>query len=145
MANVWFVERARGFFLLNSIETTTGAHPNSCAVDTRALSMGLKWPEREAYHSPLFGAEVKNGGVIPPLPICYRGMALNWLSTGTTSYLLILGFLLMGWPINYIWNSFYSEALSGSDIDCIFIRKLQNSVQPMMGTNITMLWFLLNT
>jgi hypothetical protein len=33
-----------------------------------ALSPGLKGPGREADHSPPSSADVKNGGVIPPLP-----------------------------------------------------------------------------
>jgi hypothetical protein len=32
-----------------------------------ALSLGVKWPRREADHSSPSSAEVKNGGAIPPL------------------------------------------------------------------------------
>jgi hypothetical protein len=34
----------------------------------RALSLGIKWPGREADHSPPCSAEVKNGEAIRPLP-----------------------------------------------------------------------------
>jgi hypothetical protein len=42
-----------------------------------ALSLGEKRQEREADHSPPSTAEVKNGGAIPPLPICINGEVLN--------------------------------------------------------------------
>jgi hypothetical protein len=32
------------------------------------LSHGIKWPGHEADHSRSSGAEIKNGGAIPPLP-----------------------------------------------------------------------------
>jgi hypothetical protein len=32
------------------------------------LSLGVKWPGCETYHSPPSSAEVKNDGAIPPLP-----------------------------------------------------------------------------
>jgi hypothetical protein len=32
------------------------------------VSPGIKLREREAYHSPISSAEVKNGGAVPPLP-----------------------------------------------------------------------------
>jgi hypothetical protein len=37
-----------------------------------------KRPGREVDHSPPFSAEVKNAGAIPPTPIRFRGMALNY-------------------------------------------------------------------
>jgi hypothetical protein len=40
--------------------------PMQCVLE--AIYPGVKRPEREADHSALFGAEVKNGGAIPPLP-----------------------------------------------------------------------------
>jgi hypothetical protein len=43
----------------------------------------LKRPGREADHSPSSSAEVKNGGAIPPLPICLHGIAVSYFSTGT--------------------------------------------------------------
>jgi hypothetical protein len=38
---------------------------------------GLKRPGREADHSPPSSVEAKNGGAIPPLPICFHGIMLN--------------------------------------------------------------------
>jgi hypothetical protein len=40
------------------------AHPQRVLV---VISPGLKWPGREAEHSPPSTAEVKNGGAIPRL------------------------------------------------------------------------------
>jgi hypothetical protein len=36
-----------------------------------ALCVGLKRPECEVAHSPPSSAEVKNGGVVPPLPYMF--------------------------------------------------------------------------
>jgi hypothetical protein len=33
-----------------------------------ALSLEVRWPAREADHSPPSTAEVRNGGAVPPLP-----------------------------------------------------------------------------
>jgi hypothetical protein len=41
------------------------------------ISPGVKRLCREADHSPPSSVEVKNGGVIPPLPICLHGVLLN--------------------------------------------------------------------
>jgi hypothetical protein len=38
---------------------------------------GVKWPGHEADHSSPSSAEVKNGGAVPPLPICLHGIVLN--------------------------------------------------------------------
>jgi len=37
-----------------------GAQPASYPTDPGALSLGVKWPGREAYHSQPSSAEVKN-------------------------------------------------------------------------------------
>jgi hypothetical protein len=42
-----------------------------------AVSLGVKGQGREADHTPPSSAEVKNGGVIPPLPISLHGSVLN--------------------------------------------------------------------
>jgi hypothetical protein len=42
-----------------------------------AVSLKVKWQKREADHSPPSRTEVKNGGAIPPLPICLHGVMLN--------------------------------------------------------------------
>jgi hypothetical protein len=51
-----------------------------------ALSLGLKRLGREANHSLLSSAEIKNGGAIPPLPIRLHGIVFNSLSTGTLPF-----------------------------------------------------------
>jgi hypothetical protein len=50
---------------LDSIQTSTGAHPTSYTVGMGTLSMGVKWQGYETDHSPPFSVEVKNGGAIP--------------------------------------------------------------------------------
>jgi hypothetical protein len=49
-----------------------------------ALSPGIKRQVCEAEHSPPSIVDVKNGGAIPPLPICLYGIALNLLTIETT-------------------------------------------------------------
>jgi hypothetical protein len=39
-----------------------------------ALFLRVKWPRREADHSPPFNAEVKNGGATTPFSICFYGL-----------------------------------------------------------------------
>jgi hypothetical protein len=56
------------FSLLHSVQTGSGAHPESYPMGTGALSPGVKRPGREADHSPPSSADVKNGGAIPLLP-----------------------------------------------------------------------------
>jgi hypothetical protein len=55
----------------------------------RAVSQGVKREEHKAGHSPPSSAEVKNGGVIPPLLHMspWRGA---YIRTGTTLHLLTL-------------------------------------------------------
>jgi hypothetical protein len=60
--------RGKRFSVFHSVQTGSGTHPASYTMFTWALSMGVKWPGREADHSPPSSAEVKNGGAIPPLP-----------------------------------------------------------------------------
>jgi hypothetical protein len=42
------------------VQAGSGAHPASYPMCTRALSLGVKRPERVADHSPPFSAEVKS-------------------------------------------------------------------------------------
>jgi hypothetical protein len=42
-----------------------------------ALSLGVKWPGREADHSPLSSAELKNGGAIPPPPYVFMALCFS--------------------------------------------------------------------
>jgi hypothetical protein len=58
----------QGFSLLYSVQTESGAHLTLYTTVPGVLSPGVKRPGREADHSPLSSAEVKNGGAIPPLP-----------------------------------------------------------------------------
>jgi hypothetical protein len=52
------------------VQTDSGDQPASCPVGAGAgaLSMGVKWPEREADHSPSSSAEVKISGSICSFP-----------------------------------------------------------------------------
>jgi hypothetical protein len=52
-----------------SVKTGSGAHIASYPVGTGGTFPGVKRSGREAYHSLSSGAEVKNGGATPPLPI----------------------------------------------------------------------------
>jgi hypothetical protein len=60
----WSVVRvpaeAGNFSLQYRVQTGSGAHPASYRVGTRALSLRVKRPGREAGHSPPSSAEVKN-------------------------------------------------------------------------------------
>jgi hypothetical protein len=47
-----------------------------------ALSPEVKWPGREADHSSLSNAEVKNEWSYTSIPVCLLGVV--WLSTGKT-------------------------------------------------------------
>jgi hypothetical protein len=69
MAWVRFSAGERDFSLLQSVQTGSGAHPASCAMVSRALSMVVNPLGRETDHSPSTSVEVKNGRAIPPLPL----------------------------------------------------------------------------
>jgi hypothetical protein len=73
-AGVRLLEGTGGFSLLHSVQTGSGAHPDSYPMIT---SPGVKRPECEADHSPTSGTEVKYGGAIPPLSVRLHGVALN--------------------------------------------------------------------
>jgi hypothetical protein len=62
-----FPEEERDFSLLHSVETSYGADTASYLAGIGALSLGVKWPRREADHSTLSSAKVKKGGAITPL------------------------------------------------------------------------------
>jgi hypothetical protein len=51
---------AGNFSLHHRLQTGSGAHPTSYPTDTRISFSGVKWSGREAYHSSLPSAEVKN-------------------------------------------------------------------------------------
>jgi len=48
------------FSLHHCIQTGAGAHPASSPMGTGMLSLGVKWLECEADHTPPSSAEVKN-------------------------------------------------------------------------------------
>jgi hypothetical protein len=60
-------DRGRDFSLLHSVQTGSGAPPAYYTVGVGRFFPGVKLLGREAEHSPPSRAEVKNGGVIPPL------------------------------------------------------------------------------
>jgi hypothetical protein len=64
---VRFPVEARVFFsLLHSVQTGSGAQIVSYIM---TVSQEVQRPGRKADHSPPFSTELKNGGVIPPLPL----------------------------------------------------------------------------
>jgi hypothetical protein len=52
---------AGNFFLHHCVQTGSGAYPASYPMRTRIFSLGVKRPGREADHSHLSNAQVKNG------------------------------------------------------------------------------------
>jgi hypothetical protein len=69
-------EKWREKYLFNT-RTYSGAHLARCAVDTEALSPGLKRQGHEADHWPPSSAEVKKVGAIAPLPHMSSCTVLN--------------------------------------------------------------------
>jgi hypothetical protein len=68
-ARPWFdSQRGPRDFSLHVVQTGFGAHPASYPMDR------VMREEREAGHLPPSCAEVKNGGAVPPLPICLHGI-----------------------------------------------------------------------
>jgi hypothetical protein len=61
----------RGKIFVYSTATSSPLGPPQPPVQwvPRALYTGVKRPELEADHLAKYGAEVKNGGAIPPLPL----------------------------------------------------------------------------
>jgi hypothetical protein len=69
MARVQFLVGASNFSMLHSVQTSYGGHTTSYSMGTRGyFSRGIPQIGCEADDSPPPSAEVKNGGVIPPLP-----------------------------------------------------------------------------
>jgi hypothetical protein len=67
-AEVRFQAEPGNLPLFHNVQTISGAHPDFRLMRTRRSFPGGKRPGREADHSPLSSAEVKNCGVIRPLP-----------------------------------------------------------------------------
>jgi hypothetical protein len=59
-STVRFPAGTENFSLYHRIQNGSGAHPDSYPMANRALSLKIKRPGREAYHSPPSSAEVKN-------------------------------------------------------------------------------------
>jgi hypothetical protein len=55
-----FPAAAVNFSLNHRAPNGSGAHPASYPMDTRALSLGVKRPGREAVHSPPSSTEIKD-------------------------------------------------------------------------------------
>jgi hypothetical protein len=62
------LDKGKKFVLLHSVKPSSGAHPDSYAMDTGSFFPGGKQLGREADHSPLPSVKAKNGGAMPPLP-----------------------------------------------------------------------------
>jgi hypothetical protein len=63
---------------LHRVQNGSGAHPASYPMGIRGTSLGVKWPGREADHSPPSSAEVKE--LVEPYlhsPIRLHGVVLN--------------------------------------------------------------------
>jgi hypothetical protein len=45
--------------IFDVVQTGSGVHPTSCPMGTGGSFPGVKWPVREADHSPLASAEVR--------------------------------------------------------------------------------------
>jgi hypothetical protein len=56
---VRFPAGAGNFYLRHRVQTGSGAHPTFYPIGTSGSFLGLKWPGREADHSPPYSAEVK--------------------------------------------------------------------------------------
>jgi hypothetical protein len=70
----WLDERGsirgkeRRVAVIHSVQTSSRAHSASYSMGTGSLSLEVKLPGRGANNSHPSSAEVKNGGIIPPLP-----------------------------------------------------------------------------
>jgi hypothetical protein len=58
-SRIRFSAKAGNFSLHHRVQNGSGAHPASCPVGTRALSVGVKRSELESHHRPPSSAEVK--------------------------------------------------------------------------------------
>jgi hypothetical protein len=58
--NRWSEGGTGNFSLHQCVQIGTGAHPASYPMGIRVFSLVVKWPEREADHSPPSSAEVRN-------------------------------------------------------------------------------------
>jgi hypothetical protein len=75
--------------LLHNIRSTLWPNQPPIQRVRGAISLGAKRSERKADHSPPANVQVKNGGAIPPLPICLNGEVLNLLDTGMLPFYIL--------------------------------------------------------
>jgi hypothetical protein len=86
-STVRFPAGARNFSLHQSVQKGSGAHPASYPIGNSDFSLEIKQPRREAEHSPLSPAEVKECVELylhSPNTISWRGAQFSKKSTGTT-------------------------------------------------------------
>jgi len=76
--------RSREFFLRHCVQTSYAAQPIFYPMGNEDSSLGVKWPGREADHSPSLVPRLQMvDGAIPPLSHTSSWCG-TWLSTGTT-------------------------------------------------------------
>jgi hypothetical protein len=67
-----FSVASKDFSVLHSVQTGSGAYPASYTMGTGGtVLLGIKWPGRDANHSPPSSVEVKNGGLYLHSPILW--------------------------------------------------------------------------
>jgi hypothetical protein len=69
--------RYRKCYVLQSFPTGSEAHSVFNKMEKGEHSTGVKRPGRQADHSPLSSAGVKNGGNIPPLSVVFMAYRLS--------------------------------------------------------------------
>jgi hypothetical protein len=74
---VLFLAGARHFSFHQIVQTGYGAHPASYTMSNGTFPPEVKWPGREADHSPPLSADTKNVGAILVLHIYLHVMVLN--------------------------------------------------------------------
>jgi hypothetical protein len=79
MRKIIFPAEAGYFSLHNFVQNGSGTHSASYLKNSRGtLSLGVKWPEREADHSPPSGTDVKNAwSYTSTPPIGFHGLVLS--------------------------------------------------------------------
>jgi hypothetical protein len=87
-----FGEKGQEIFLFSKTTRRAGAHPASQFNGYWCSSLGIKWQERDIYHSFLSGAKVKNEWRYAITPL-YTFMV--WTGTLPTCY-----FTVSVWEVN---------------------------------------------
>lgn len=86
-ARVRFLAGARDFFLLHTVQTSSGVQTTSNRYHGLSLWV-VKQPEREANYSPPSSPEVMNGGDVPPYPHIFHSMVHNYIIPTSPFYLI---------------------------------------------------------